>query len=233
MMIAAVPNVLPLPSTRLASKLSGSFERFTRPMFVRYSASDSMPVRYTPACRSASFTCGTAWPYVPALPVVKVRLVILRFGVDVVLCASMASAPAPLDMPKRSSSVFASVIDDFAPRNSGRVCTLRPAIGRKMNCPITDSLPALKIVSSVRHPEPPAPFVCATAETSERNGGGGARALCGAAALDDAEFAAVRLTGYVPGPAGAGAVTPTLRAVDDELAPAETVSRTLYVPAAP
>ena len=63
-----------------------------------------------------------------------------------------------------------------------------------MNCPKAASPPALKIVSSVRHTEPPAPFVCAAAETSEWNAAGGAMTTWCAVALDEAAFRAVSAT---------------------------------------
>src|SRR5256885_15390639 len=69
-----VPRVLPLPSTSVSDAPTGSLLRFTRPMFVRNEVSDSMPVRKSDCCSWPSLTCGTAWPYVPTLPVVKVRL---------------------------------------------------------------------------------------------------------------------------------------------------------------
>ena len=111
-----MPSVLPLLSTSVSDAPTGALPRFTRPTFVRNAASDSIPVRKSDCCSSPSLTCGTAWPYVPTLPVVKVRLVILRFGVDAALCASMASAPAPLAMPKRSSRALPSVIDCLGAR---------------------------------------------------------------------------------------------------------------------
>ena len=48
--------------------------------------------------------------------------------------------------------------------------TLPPEPGRKTSCPVTGCDPELKIVSSVRHEDPPAPSVCALAETSDRYG---------------------------------------------------------------
>src|SRR4051812_22608850 len=52
--------------------------------------------------------------------------------------------------------------------NRLRVSTAPPPPGMKVNWPAAASLPPLKSVSSVRHTDPPMPFVCAAAGTSER-----------------------------------------------------------------
>src|SRR5205085_11394669 len=63
---------------------------------------------------------------------------------------------------------------------------------------LSDSSPALKGVSPVRHTGPPTPFVCAVTETSERNVVSAEIVTCREAAEDEVAFDAVSVTLYVP-----------------------------------
>ena len=183
-------------STRFAVPVTAL--RFTRPMFVRYDAFAASAVRYIVASRSGVVTSGTACPYVPKAPFVNVRLDVRMSGVDDVFVASIAIAPAPDDNPKISSSAFAYVTDCFAPRKIVRV-SIEPLLpGTKIRS-IDVASPALKSVSSVRQTDPPMPFVCALADTSERvvNDACVTTIVC-AIVLDDVAFDVVRVTTYMP-----------------------------------
>src|SRR6266542_1262164 len=144
---------------------------------------------------------GTLWPYVPLVPVVYVRLVSLIVGVLIGLDASMAMAPAPVDIPKISSRALPNVTDCFGPRKRGRETTLPPAPGRNRYCPVADSFPALNSVSSVRQAEPPTPLVCAVTDTSDRYAVNGLTVIERVAELEETELKTVTLIVYVPGAA--------------------------------
>src|SRR5438105_1024252 len=195
---AVVATTFPFASYSVRPAFTGSAVRFTRPMFVRKFASDSMPVRSSVEVASSPLTFGTDWPYVPMAPVVNVRLVTRMAGVVVALEASIAIAPAPLESPKRSLSAFAYVIDWFTPRKRLRVSTGAPPPGMNVNWPLAGSLPPLKSVSSVRQTEPPTPFVAAAAGTSERYAVGGRIVTTCEAVDDDVAFETVSDTPYEP-----------------------------------
>src|SRR5258706_8077336 len=82
--------------------------------------------------------------------------------------------------------------------NRLRVSTAPPPPGMKVNCPPAASLPPLKSVSSVRHTDPPMPFVCAAAGTSERYDVGAAMVMTCDIVDELAAFATVSDTPYEP-----------------------------------
>src|SRR4051812_32449802 len=136
---AAVATTLPFASYSVRPAATGNAVRFTRPMFVRKFASDSMPVSRSVVDPSSPLMFGTDWPYVPIVPVVNVRLVTRMAGVDVALDASMAIAPAPLERPKRSLRALEKLIDWLTPRKRLRVRTGAPPPGMNVNCPLAGS----------------------------------------------------------------------------------------------
>jgi hypothetical protein len=69
----------------------------------------------------------------------------------------------------------------------------------KVNWPLAASLPPLKSVSSVRHTEPPTPFVCAAAGTSEWYDVGAAIVITREVVDDELAFEAVSDTANEPG----------------------------------
>src|ERR1051325_6819612 len=133
------------------------------------------------------------------LPFVKVRLVMRSCAPVPALVASIATAPAPLAMPKRSSSVFAYVADCFGARKSERVTIEPPAAGMNSAVTLAPCAPALKRLSSVRQDVPPMPPCCAAAEISERYGGRAATVRLLKAVPEFAAFEVKRETLYVPG----------------------------------
>ena len=68
----------------------------------------------------------------------------------------------------------------------------------KVNWPAAASLPPLKSVSSVRHTEPPKPFVCAATGTSVRYAVGAAIVIVCEIVDDETAFATVSDTPYEP-----------------------------------
>src|SRR5664279_3594052 len=79
-----------------------------------------------------------------------------------------------------------------------RVRSLPPPLGMKVNWPAVASRPPLKSVSSVRHTEPPNPFVCAATGTSVRYAVGAATVTVCEIVDDETAFATVNDTPYEP-----------------------------------